>query len=128
LRASNWKEGRGRIVDLPEPWWLNAPLTQRFPRFESRTIDVVFEYEYEGRLYRGTKVNVDGLYVTNLAITRLYRELERVLRGAWRVTIWINPASPEEAVLLRRNDKLAIFGGGFIVFLVSAVAALVFLY
>jgi len=128
LRANNWKEGRARIIGLPEPWWLNAPLTQRFPRFESRTIDVVFEYEDEGRLYRGTKVNVDGLYVTNLAITRLYRELERALRGASRVTIWINPAAPEEAVLLRLNDKFAIVGGGIIVFLISGVAGLVFLY
>jgi hypothetical protein len=128
LRASNWKEGRGRIIGLPEPWWLSAPLTKRFPQFVSRTIDTVFEYEYEGRLYRGTKVAVDGLYVTNLSITRLYRELERALRGALRVTVWINPASPEEAVLLRQNDKLAAFGGGAIVFLISGVAALVFLY
>jgi hypothetical protein len=127
LRAGKWKEGRGRIIDLKEPWWLTAPLTKRFPRFESRTIDVVFEYEYEGTRYGGTKIAVDGLYVTNLAITRLYRELAKASRGASHVTIWINPASPEEAVLLRQNDKFAIAGGGFIVFMISVVSALVFL-
>ncbi len=127
LRTRNWIEQPASIVDLRQPWWLTAPITQRYPRFKSRTIDVAFEYEYQGKRYRGTQTAVAGLYVTSLTITQLYRKLENAVRGERQVTVWVNPVHPEEAVLLTRNDKLAAVGGALIVLIVSGVAALVFL-
>jgi hypothetical protein len=125
-RVRRWIEGRGRIVALKEPSWLKAPFTKRFPRFELKTIDLVFEYEHEGKLYHSTTIAVPGLYVTNLTIARLYRSLERAMRDQTRMTVWVNPASPEEAVLLRRNDMGSLVCGGLIVLLASGLA-LVFL-
>jgi hypothetical protein len=124
-RTRTWEERKARIVDLKTPEWVTAPFTRRFSRFVTRTIEIVLEYEYENKLYRGTKIAIEGLYVTNLTVTRLYKGLDAAFREEAPVRIWVNPLSPEEAVLLRQNDGFAAVGGGLIVVLLGAIAVMV---
>jgi len=124
-RTRTWEERKARIADLKTPEWVTAPFTKRFSQFSPRTIEVVLEYEYESELYRGTKIAIDGLYVTNWTVTRLYKSLDAAFREKASVRIWVNALRPEEAALLRQNDRFAAVGGGLIVVLLGAIAAMV---
>jgi hypothetical protein len=69
------------------------------------SVEVTYEYEYEGKTYTGHRVGILGgrssSYETN---QRRYKELDAARRNGKTVVAWVNPSSPDQAVLYRQRE------------------------
>ncbi|MGB0745078.1 MAG: DUF3592 domain-containing protein [Opitutales bacterium] len=102
LIASGWQSKSWHLV---EGEVLHAEVKTRILRyFEREILSAEYQYSFQGKSYRNGDVTVQGAYIGG----QMDAYKQRFRKGA-RVDVYVNPAFPEEAVLVPGLPSLVWF-------------------
>ena len=122
--TKSWPTTRGRIVEGSiHETSIYLPKGGRAATYHA---NLVYEYAVAGRAYRSNHFNVDGPQAYSFR-RRAEAHLRQWPPGS-EVTVYYDPAKPEQAVLSRKAQRIATLwfalalGGGIAVFLLGFLA------
>ena len=102
--AQSWPQVPAKVLKVDWFWYQAKSRTGGIYGKDMRVV-VQYEYHYDGKLYQGEHVGFEAFAARN---ETLYQSLVSSKRDKRKVSVWVNPEDPSDAVLDPNVRWLAI--------------------